>query len=300
MDDICFIRPGLCDRDLIHSYFMRYPSRSCERTFANCFLWSDFYKVGFAVVENALVFKWEDCGHMFTYPAGEKEDVKRAIEVLEKYSRQKGEPFALYCVAESQFTELSAMFPGKYKIEYDRDSADYIYETEKLAALSGKKLHAKRNHVNQFMLSYDDWKYEKLCRENLPECEAMARKWWEINGDDDPEKQAEIRVTLNGLKYFNELCLKGGALRVNGEIVAFTVGEPLNADTFDVHIEKALADVTGAYTVINQQFVLHECEGFTYVNREDDAGAEGLRKAKLSYHPAFLEKKGIVTLAAEP
>ena len=101
-------------------------------------------------------------------------------------------------------------------------------------------------------------------------------------------------VTLNSLRLYKELGLKGGVLKIGERIVAFTVGEPLSPDTFVVHIEKAFPDVEGAYPMINQQFVQHECMDYTYVNREEDTGAEGLRKAKLSYRPAFLEEKGVV------
>ena len=124
----------------------------------------------------------------------------------------------------------------------------------------------------------------------------MALKWRNSNGcDEDPEKNAEMCVSLNSLRLYKELGFKGGGLRNGEKIVAFTVGEELCKDTFVVHIEKAFADVQGAYPMINQQFVEHECMDYTYVNREDDAGEEGLRKAKLSYRPAFLEEKGFVT-----
>ena len=101
-------------------------------------------------------------------------------------------------------------------------------------------------------------------------------------------------VTLNSLRLYKELGLKGGVLKDEGRIVAFTVGEPLCEDTFVVHIEKAFPDVEGAYPMINQQFVQHECMEYQYVNREEDTGAEGLRKAKLSYRPVFLVEKGVV------
>ena len=132
------------------------------------------------------------------------------------------------------------------------------------------------------------------------ECFQLALKWRNENGcEDDEEKNCEMCVTLNSLRLFRELHLRGGVLRVHGEIVAFTVGEPVSEDTFVVHIEKAFAEVPGAYTMINQQFVEHECKGYRYVNREDDAGEEGLRKAKLSYKPAMLLEKGIVTKVLE-
>ena len=106
-------------------------------------------------------------------------------------------------------------------------------------------------------------------------------------------------VTLNSLRLYKELGLKGGVLKIGSRIVAFSVGEPLCSDTFVVHIEKAFPDVEGAYPMINQQFVQHECMDYLYVNREEDTGAEGLRKAKLSYRPVFLVNKGIVTEKAE-
>ena len=124
----------------------------------------------------------------------------------------------------------------------------------------------------------------------------MALRWRNDNGcNDDLEKNAEMCVTLNALRLFEELGLTGGVLRVDGEIVAFTIGEPVCSDTFVVHIEKAYAEIPGAYNMINQQFVEHECMDYTYVNREEDTGAEGLRRAKLSYRPVFLVEKGTVT-----
>ena len=179
---------------------------------------------------------------------------------------------------------------------YCLDEADYVYESEKLATLSGKKMHGKKNHVNRFRKEFEGrWSYESMKKENLEECFQMALKWRKENGcNDDTDKNAEMCVTMNALRLFEELDLKGGILRIDGKIVAFTIGEPICPDTFVVHIEKAYADVPGAYTMINQQFVEHECMDYKYVNREDDAGSEGLRKAKLSYKPVFMVEKGHV------
>lgn len=191
---------------------------------------------------------------------------------------------------------LRAWYPDQFEIEYNRDLADYVYESEKLATLSGKKLHGKRNHINKFKLEHEDWSYETLTEENLEECFEMALKWRNDNGcEEDEEKNAEMCVTMNSLRLFKELELTGGILKVDGEIAAFTIGEPICDDTFVVHIEKAFADIQGAYPMINQQFVSHECQNYQYINREEDTGAEGLRKAKLSYRPVFLVEKGVVT-----
>lgn len=295
LEPIQFRRPELKDKELIQSYYNRFPSRSCEKTFANSYLWSRHYKTAFAIVEETLVFKWEDEGVMFSYPVGHPEDVKRALEVLKAYTEECSEPFILYHVTPDLFEQLELWYPGRFEIEYERDVADYVYEAEKLATLAGKKLHAKRNHINKFRAMYENWSYETMTKENVEECFQMALKWREQNGcDDNAEKKAEICVTLNYLRLLEELEQVGGVLRVDGEIVAFTIGEPISEDTFVVHIEKAFADIQGAYPMINQQFVEHECKNYKYINREDDTGSEGLRKAKLSYRPAFLVEKGIV------
>jgi len=298
MIEINFKRPQLEDKELISHYFNHHTSRSCERTFVNVYLWAKHYGVEYAVVENALVFKTErEGGLSFAYPAGEPEDVKKALEVLMEYSRERGAMFSLYNVTPDNFAQLTEWYPDRFQIEYSEADADYVYESEKLATLSGKKLHGKRNHINKFKNMYGDrWSYEPITPDNVEECFQMALKWRNQNGcEDDPDKNSEMCVTLNSLRLFEELELTGGLLRVDGNIIAFTIGEPVCSDTFVVHIEKAFADIQGAYPMINQQFVEHECKDYKYVNREEDTGSEGLRKAKLSYRPIFMVEKGFVT-----
>ena len=296
MDKIQFKRPELEDQEIIHSYFEKSPSRSCERTFANVYLWSRHYKVEYAIIEGALVFKDNSEKALFAYPAGDDDSIHKAIEWLNQYSDTKNAPLMFYNVTEENFAQLECWYPGVYKIQYDPDQADYVYDSEKLMTLAGKKLHGKRNHINKFKSLHEDWSYEQLNDDNVEECFQMALKWRTQNGcDEDMEKNAEMCVTLNSLRLYKELGLIGGVLRAEGNIVAFTIGEPMCEDTFVVHIEKAFADVDGAYPMINQQFVQHECTDSAYINREDDAGSAGLRKAKLSYQPAFMVQKGFVT-----
>ena len=293
-----FKRPQLEDKEVISHYFKHHTSRSCERTFVNVFLWARFYNVTFAIIEDTLVFKSEDENSFaFAYPAGEPENVKKALDTLYQYSQERGVPFRLYNVTPDHFEQIEAWYPGRFQIEYNEDLADYVYESEKLCTLAGKKLHGKRNHINKFKSLYEGrWSYETMSGDNVEECFQMALKWRNQNGcDDDPEKNSEMCVTLNSLRLFRELELTGGILRADGRILAFTIGEPVCSDTFVVHIEKAFPDVQGAYTMINQQFVEHECMDYRYVNREEDTGDEGLRKAKRSYRPVFMVEKGVVT-----
>lgn len=299
MIEIEFKRPELSDQSLMKAYFAKAPSRSCERTFANIYLWSRHYPVTYAIVEDALVFRSTQDKLSFAYPVGEPEAVKKALDCLIQYFKENEQEISFYNVTEEQFAQLEVWYPDKFQIEYDRNLADYVYEQEKLDTLAGSKLAAKRNHINKFKKLYDNWSYEVLSDENVEECFQMALRWRNENGcEDHLGKRQEICVTMNSLRLWKELQLTGGVLRVDGEVAAFTIGEELCKDTFVVHIEKALNAYEGAYQMINQQFVRHTCAAYQYINREEDTGAEGLRKAKMSYKPAFLVEKGDVTCKA--
>ena len=293
-----FRRPELSDAELISDYFHKYPTRSCDRTFANVYLWAKFYQVEFTQYKNTLLFRDNSAGYGYAFPVGADEDVRKVIPDLIRDAQEAGKPFCLYGVTREHFEQIEQWFPGQFTCEYNRDEADYVYETEKLATLSGKKLHSKRNHINKFKQVYEGrWEYEKLTEDQVEDCFQMAMRWRNENEcEEDDEKNQEMCVTMNSLRLLKELHLIGGVLKIDGEIVAFTIGEAVNDDTFVVHIEKAFAEVDGAYTMINQQFVEHELLGkYQYVNREDDVGMEGLRKAKMSYHPVFMIEKGYVT-----
>lgn len=287
----------LSDKELIQKYYRQEDAGSCEATFANNYLWASHYGVRYAIIEGMLVFLSGGEQLSVTYPLGEG-DTKRVLDNLMRYFEEREKPFQMHLVSPLQFSKLEMLYPGRFQVSYHRDYADYVYETEKLITLSGKKLHGKRNHINKFKAMHSDWSYEPITDENTAECVAMAQRWRELNGcEEDPDKQAEFCVTLTALKLRKELDLIGGLLRADGEVIAFTLGEPGGNDTFIVHIEKAYADIQGAYPMINQQFAEHEAAAYRYINREEDTGAEGLRRAKLSYYPVMLLEKGTVTYA---
>lgn len=287
----------LSDKEIIQSYYRQEKSRNCEFTFANNYLWAPYYEIRYAIIGGMLVFLSDEDTFSVSFPLGQG-NAKETIELLLSYFEEKERPFKMHLVSPEQFACLEKWFPGKFQIAYNRDAADYVYESEKLITLSGKKLHGKRNHINKFKELYPDWSYEPITKENTEECIEMAQNWRTQNGcDENEEKSEEFCVTLNALKMREALELRGGLLRADGRVVAFTLGEPGGEDIFVVHIEKAYPDVPGAYPMINQQFVEHECAAYRYVNREEDTGAEGLRKAKLSYYPVMMLEKGMVTLA---
>lgn len=285
------------DRALIEHYYEREQSMSCEFSFANNLLWAPYYNIRYAVLHDCLVFCHRKNEEVFSvsYPLGRGE-TKSAMEALFVYFDGAGQPFRMHLVTPQQYAHLMEWYPTRFQIAYDRDNADYVYEAEKLRTLAGKKLHGKRNHINKFKQEHPDWSFERIDDRNVEECVEMTREWGRLNAArEDWEKSAEFDITFRALRQREQLQLDGGLIRADGRVVAFSLGEPCNRETYVVHIEKALADVQGAYPIMNQQFVEHIAAGFRYINREEDTGAEGLRKAKLSYYPDLMVEKGTVT-----
>lgn len=280
------------DKETINKYLKHVRSRSCDMSFAAIYLWRGFYNLEYAECEDMIVFRSNEEETSFSLPLGAG-DPKKALGRVLEYCREEGIPPVFHSISREMEQYLNEQYPGQFRVEFDRDIADYIYETQALIELKGRKYHGKKNHINKFSKMYD-WSYEAITQENTQECLDMLKKWKAQNcATEDLEKHAEICVSEASLREREFLGLTGGLLRVDGQVVAFTVGEQIHPDTFCVHIEKAFADIQGAYSMINQQFLIHEAADCKYVNREDDVGDPGLRKAKLSYHPAFLEEKGV-------
>lgn len=289
--DIKFHEITLADKAWMDARFAEDDRNACEYTFANNFIWRKVYQVEVGEICGCLVIRFQENGECcYSYPVGAG-DKKAAIEQMLLQCRENGRKLQLSALSEQDRAQLLDWFPGQFLIEEDRDGFDYIYSQEKLSTLAGKKLHGKRNHIARFK-DDGDWCYEPMTADNLEECRTMTYTWIKMrSGKWNEEMEEEVMVLHEAFDHMAELELVGGVLRKAGEIVAFTMGEPLNSDTFVVHFEKAYPDMQGAYPMINQQFVQNACQNYTYVNREDDTGDLGLRKAKLSYYPEILLKK---------
>lgn len=296
MEPLRFQPLTMQDRSWAQPLLMQQHARICEYQFGTLFLWKEVYNTLVAACGGYLVALSDLDKKTFLFPTGEG-DLAPVLLEMERYVNDLGQPLVLNNVSEQDANQADSLFPGKFTIEPTRDAFDYIYEADKLASLSGKKLHAKRNHVNHFLTEYSGrWGYEPITEQNLAECEQMNLAWCRENGlCSDDGLQHEQDAIAKAFQYFFALGLQGGLIRVDGSVAAFCMGEPLTKDTFVVHFEKALSQYQTGYTMINQQFVQQACQGYRYINREDDVGDEGLRKAKLSYHPAFLEQKFLLT-----
>jgi len=260
--------------------------RGCEYTFGNNFLWQCVFYTKIARLKDFYLIKSGSGGYFF--PAG-RGDFREAIEALRSDAAVDNRPLTFVTMNKTSKNWLAENYPNEFEFSTDRAFYDYIYNFTDLSELKGKKYHSKRNFINRFQ--ENNWCFEPISPQNIAECVTMNERWLkehELAGND---LLRESCVVNTGLEHFFDLNFTGGLLRVDGEVVAFTFGEPATSDTFVVHAEKAFARICGSYPAINKEFVNHACKGFDYINREEDMGHENLRKAKCSYHPAFLEEK---------
>ena len=282
-----FERITISDKSLIERFVANVGEDNCETAYINLLVWQDLYDVSFCATEDSLIIKESSTEEeTFTLPFG---DLVRGIERLLKYT---GGKHPIFRAQEGpRLDEFTRIMGDKYDIvELDEDE-DYIYRRQDLSDLVGKKYHSKRNHISAFSRLYR-WNYEPIDANNLADVQKCAERWYAENAERlNPELRAERQGMQLFFDNFESLGLFGEAIRVDDEIIAFCIASQLNENVVDVHVEKALSGYDGAYAVINNEFAKHLPTEIEFINREDDMGAEGLRKAKLSYHPAKLLKK---------
>lgn len=261
-------------------------------------MWRAAYQIVWAEEDGVLYTKAEWDGQEFALqPFGPREKMEAAAERWLAYFADRKLPFSMYGV-EKEMAELLVSYGGaQFAVEEDRDNFDYVYLREELETLAGRKLHSKKNHLNSFRKNYPDAEYLPVTEEIVLQCKLNINGWYKKHGGfDDPILTSERQAIIEVLNNFDDLQLAGGAILLDKRVVAFTFGERLNADTAVIHVEKADPEIRGAYPAINQGFVAHAWQDMTYINREEDMGVEGLRKAKLSYKPVKLVEKFNVTL----
>lgn len=264
----------------------------CEFCFGNIYAWAEKYEPEIMQYRGFFLSRYDrgDGRIMHCLPQG-KGELCDVLPLLRDDAHAHGGPLTLYGLTQEEVARLQDKYPGKFRFESSRGNSDYIYRREDLAALSGKKYHQKRNHIARFMRS-NDWTCEAITPDVLDECLDMERRWIELNEEKDPEGlRQELRALERCFANYELFGMRGALLRSGGKIVAFTVGEPLNDKCFCTHFEKAFTDEPGAYQMINQRFAADFLQEFEFINREEDLGDEGLRRAKMSYYPEILLEK---------
>ena len=282
----------LSDRPWVTELLKMSDFRGCEYTFSNNLAWYRLYESQICRYKDFYISRSMKYGMRFTFPAGSG-DYGDLFRTLKKEAESQGCPLVVGSVTDENLKLFEELFEGQYEVSCDEADFDYIYEAEKLRTLSGKKYHQKRNHLARFY--ENNWEYSDMTEKDFDECIEFAVNSYNLNQAYDDESSVTEQFAINTfMNYFDELELKGGVIRVDGKVEGFTIGDGINSDTFDIHIEKANASIQGAYAAINNEFAKSATEGYTYINREEDLGLEGLRKSKHSYHPVFLLRKNTV------
>ena len=282
-----FKKTEIGDIEVFKKYIGFSGELSCESAFVNLLIWQSAYNNMWAEEDGQLIIK-SGKGEDSSYRLPFGNDFLKGINLIREYS---GEEYPDFWVQEGKrLDNFKANFGDKYVFEENRDAFDYIYLREDLANLSGKKYHGKRNHISAFSKKHN-WSFKPITAENTEDVKLCAEKWYKENADrEDKYLRCEKQGVITILDNMELLGVRGGAVYVDGKVVAFTLGSRISDEIFDIHIEKALSDYAEGYTVINREFA-HTLTEYKYINREDDMGLEGLRKAKLSYKPAILLKK---------
>ena len=293
---LCFNTPSIADYSKIVSYLKPFAkqSMSCEITPMTLLIWKNFYHQKVAFLDDMMFVSLGKKQDIYLLPFAT--DMKKAVNVLKEYTRSLNSPLVFLAAEGERLDAFNDAFCEEFSQTESLDDFEYLYLTEKLKNLSGKKFHSKRNHISAFSKAHN-WSYESITPEVLPDLFKMADKWtneMKKLTDDPLSIEVENEAIKEYFPHMKELNIRGGLIRVDGEIVAFTFGTPINDKVFDIHSEKALPEFRTAYSVINREFIANDLPDFEYVNREDDMGLEGLRKAKLSYHPDILLKKYVI------
>ena len=284
-----FKKPQLEDKEDLKRVLSFCGGINSASAFGTLYIWADAYdlKIHF---ENDILF--EKIGENYAFPKtlADRSKLKQAVELLRRDSKASGSgKFTMIELLEGEAKALSELFPGKFSFSQTRNTFEYIYSISDLAQLKGKKYHSKRNHISQFERSFD-WEFVSPLQKS--EYLDFFEKWFKIHKDDETAfNPKEYEALKKALDNFESLELFGCAVKVGEQIVASAIGEAINEETMLVHFEKALPDFKGAYAVINREFCKQNSARFNLVNREEDMGIPGLRKAKLSYKPKILLSK---------
>ena len=288
------------DKPVFDKFFAERRYENSWFTFTNLFVWRNTYSTEWTRFQNGIVIKYRSDGQDYFLPPFAPSEVTFAslVDRLAEEVASTGAKFLMQGMSDAMLAEIEGSFPGKYVSTPLRDRYDYLYRAEDLRELAGRRYHAKRNHVNRFRAENPDWHYEPLQKGFAEECLQVASAWCGGRSCEmHAELQHEYEAISEAFTHYEELGLIGGLVRIGGKAEAFTLGEYMNEDTVVVHIEKADPAITGLYPVINQEFCRRLEADVAYVNREEDMGNEGLRKAKESYYPVKLVEKHELTIA---
>ena len=283
----------LADKPIYERYLAESGERGCEFSFANLYLWG---RQGIAVTEeNILIFSQFNRRSVYPFPLGTHE-VHSALDAIIFDAKERGIACRISGITDEAKTTLEQFYPGKFRYHCDEGAFDYVYSIDDLADLPGKKFDGKRNHLRRFRDAFPDCTAEPISDSNSTEVEQFINEWYEnrLKENSDADFHMERAALAKAMRDREALGLIGLAVRGGGQVLAMSLASKLSEDTMDVHFEKARSDVQGAYAAINcalANYIRANHPDIRYLNREEDMGLEGLRRAKRSYHPHHMIKK---------
>ena len=284
----------ISDRSWINELLKISDFRGCEYSFANNMAWKRLSNSKICRYKDFYICRSDDeeNGFSFTFPAG-RGNYREVIEMLKDYSEKNGFLLKLWNVSPDTENFIKNELGFNIRTFQTPESYDYVYLSDDLINLKGRKFHSKRNHLKKSELY--NWEYISINEKNFDECIVFCTGNYNSKNSENNHSAVAEQFAINTyFNYFNEMELSGGIIKADGKIIALSIGERLNSDTFCVHIEKADTNYEGIYPLINNCFVKNEACNIKYINREEDMGIEGLRKAKRSYNPVFMVEKNTV------
>ena len=290
------------DKDLIEKYVDKEELESYEYLFSSLYMWRKLDNVKYDIVNDVLVIEKneEGKGTFYAQPLKyNKEKLTELVDMLIERNDDFTDRDYLFGDVDERFIEdLKKYTDYKIEIKEDINDFEYVYNTNDLIELKGKKYHGKKNHVNSFEKSYE---YEIKAIDNekvIKDCIILLHKWHEeVAVTVDKEMLMEIDAIKDLFSELHFFDLKSIAIYVDGELAGFAVGETVNDKMAVIHVERGETDYKGIYAFLNRQFLIESFSDIEYVNRQEDTGNAGLRKAKQSYHPVKMVKKYLVKIA---
>jgi hypothetical protein len=287
------------DRTLYNTYLALSGSQLSDMCFNSRIAWEPGFRYRHAVVEGALCLVSD--GGVFTVPhlvmpmGNYGQDGLAAIldRIMPMFDTLEW-PMTLMYVDEDKLPLVRGLETRGFAVQtsFNPDFSDYLYDGASLRSLTGKALHAKRNHMNRFLRDYPDFCYKRVEASDGPACLSIVREWCEEKGIDPYDLRLSDYVPIQRIfEYFDRLDIHGGLIRIGANVRAFALGSMLTGGNAVIHFEKADYQFNGLYAVINNMVLCREFPDASQVNREEDMGIEGLRKAKQSYLPTALADK---------
>jgi hypothetical protein len=292
-------------KNLFDEYFRKYPPENSEFTFTNLFMWRNYYNFLFMEYKEHLILFSNDYlknrkkpintgskDYIYFFPPIGSNPDKIIIELFENNSNievhRVPEIICEILTQNEQFTKLNLNY-----LE-DRNNWDYIYNKEEILNLVGNKYRQNRRWLQKFFANYN-YDFKLITEDLIEKCKELQLEWCIMRAcTEDESLEAEQEAIYEALNNFKALGFSGGLICVEDKCAAYSFGEMLNDKTLVIHIEKAHMEYEGGYQAINNLFLKSCCADAIYVNREQDLGIEGLRRAKESYKPIKMNKKSII------